>query len=62
LALVASGGVVYVMIYLQALAGFSGAVNVVADGAFLVCAFATIWQVGDRVRLAQTSSAPTTPG
>jgi hypothetical protein len=53
LALVASGGVVYVMIYLQALAGLSGAVNVVADGLFLVCALATVWQVGGRIRLAQ---------
>jgi len=57
LALVASGGVVYVMIYLQALAGLSGTVDVIADGVFLVCALASIWQVGYRVRVAQMSSA-----
>jgi hypothetical protein len=38
-------------------AGFSGVVNVGADGVFPACALASIWQVGYRVRLAQISLA-----
>ena len=39
LAFVTGGGIVYVMIYLLALSGFSGASNLVADGVFLACAW-----------------------
>ena len=46
LALVAGGGIIYVMIYLLALSRLSGAVNIVADSLFLVCTLASLWQVG----------------
>jgi hypothetical protein len=46
LAFVAGGGIIYVMIYLLALAGFSGAVNIIADGLFLACTVVSLWQVG----------------
>ena len=48
LALVAGGGIVYVMIYLLALSEFSGAVNLIADGFFLACTLVALWQVGYR--------------
>jgi hypothetical protein len=51
LAFVAGGGVIYVMIYLLALSGLSGAVNLIADGIFLVCTLISLWQVGYRVSL-----------
>ena len=38
------------MIYLLALSGFSGAVNLVADSLFLACTLVTLWQVGVRVK------------
>jgi hypothetical protein len=40
-----------VMIYLLALSGLSGAVNLIADGIFLVCTLISLWQVGCRVSL-----------
>ena len=46
LAFVAGGGVIYVMIYLLALSGLSGAVNLIADGIFLACTLISLWQVG----------------
>jgi hypothetical protein len=49
LAFVAGGGIVYVMIYLLALSGFSGPVNLIADGIFLVCTLLSLWQVGYRL-------------
>ena len=49
LAFVAGGGIIYVMIYLLALSGLSGTVNLVADGLFLACTLAALWQVGSRV-------------
>jgi hypothetical protein len=48
LAFVTGGGIVYVMIYLLALSGFSGASNLVADGVFLACTLVSLWQVGCR--------------
>jgi hypothetical protein len=51
LAFVAGGGVIYVMIYLLALSGLSGAVNLIADGIFLACTVISLWQVGYRVSL-----------
>ena len=51
LAFVAGGGVIYVMIYLLALSGLSGAVNLIADGIFLACTLISLWQVGRRVSL-----------
>jgi hypothetical protein len=39
------------MIYLSALSGFSGAVNLTADGIFLACTFVSLWQVGYRTNL-----------
>ena len=51
LAFVAGGGVIYVMIYLLALSGFSGAVNMIADSIFLACTLVSLWQVGYRVSL-----------
>lgn len=51
LAFVAGGGVIYVMIYLLALSGLSGAVNLIADGMFLACTLISLWQVGYRVSL-----------
>ena len=50
LAFVAGGGIIYVMIYLLALSGLSGAVNVVADSLFLVFTLVALWQVGVRAR------------
>jgi hypothetical protein len=46
LAFFAGGGIIYVMIYLFALSGLSGAVNLIADGIFLLCALISLWQVG----------------
>ena len=50
LALAAGGGILYAMIYLLALSGLSGAVNIVADSLFLVCTLAALWQVTTRLR------------
>ena len=50
LAFVAGGGIIYVMIYLLALSGFSGAGNLIADGLFLACTLVALWQVGFRTR------------
>ena len=44
------GGIIYVMIYLLALSGLSGTVNLVADGLFLGCTLVSLWQVGVRTR------------
>jgi hypothetical protein len=49
-AFAAGGGIVYVMIYLLALSGLSGAGNLIADGTFLVCTLVSLWQVGSRAR------------
>lgn len=46
--LVAGGGIVYVMIYLLALSGFSGAVNLSADAVFLALTVAALWQIGNQ--------------
>ena len=46
LAFVAGGGLIYVMIYLLALSGVSGAVNLIADGIFLLCTLISLCQVG----------------
>ena len=43
------------MIYLLALSGLSGAVNLIADGIFLVCTLISLWQVGYRVSLREAS-------
>ena len=48
-AFVAGGGIIYVMLYLFALSGFSGAGNLIADGIFLVCTLGALWQVAHRV-------------
>ena len=48
LAFVAGGGIIYVMIYLLALSGLSGTVNLVADSVFLGCTLLSLWQVGAR--------------
>ena len=48
LSFVAGGGIVYVMIYLLALSGFSGTVNLIADGLFLACTLVALLQVGSR--------------
>ena len=45
--LVAGGGIVYVMIYLLALSGFRGAVNLSADALFLTLTVAALWQIGN---------------
>ena len=50
LAFAAGGGIVYAMLYLLALSRLSGAVNVVADGLFLVITLAALWQVATRVK------------
>ena len=50
LAFVAGGGIIYVMIYLLAMSGLSGTVNLVADGLFLGCTLVSLWQVGVRTR------------
>ena len=47
-AFVAGGGIIYAMLYLFALSGFSGAVNLIADGIFLVCTLGALWQVAHR--------------
>ena len=44
-AFVSGGGVIYAMLYLVALSGFSGTGNLVADGIFLACTVAALWQV-----------------
>jgi hypothetical protein len=51
LALVACGGIVYVMIYLVALSHLAGAVNLVADVVFLAFAVASVWQVCRNTRV-----------
>lgn len=56
LAFVAGGGIIYVMIYLLALSGLSGTVNLVADGLFLACTLVSLWQVGIRTRQRATVS------
>ena len=45
---VASGGIVYAMLYLLALSGLSGTANLIADGVFLVCTLLSLWQVVSR--------------
>ena len=50
LAFVAGGGIIYVMIYLLALSGLSGTVNLAADSLFLGCTLVSLWQVGTRTR------------
>ena len=47
--LFAAGGVVYVMIYLLALSGLKGALNLVADGVFLFCTLLAVWQLSTRL-------------
>ena len=54
LAFVGSGGILYAMIYLLALSGLSGAVNVVADSLFIVFTLVALWQVGTRIKPAGT--------
>jgi hypothetical protein len=51
LALVACGGIIYVMIYLVALSHLGGAVNLVADVVFLAFAVASVWQVCRNTRV-----------
>jgi hypothetical protein len=53
-ACVASGGVIYAMIFLVALAGFSGIVNIVADSLFLACTLVSLWQIAQRIRPGRT--------
>jgi hypothetical protein len=50
-AFVAGGGIIYVMIYLLALSGLSGAANLIADGIFLLCTLISLCQVGYQSRL-----------
>jgi hypothetical protein len=45
----AAGGVVYVMIYLLALSGLQGVLNLVADGGFLFCTLLAVWQLSTRL-------------
>lgn len=47
--LVAAGGVVYAMLYLFALSGLKGAVNLTADGVFLGCTVLAAWQLSARL-------------
>ena len=47
--LVAAGGVVYAMLYLFALSGLKGAVNLAADGVFLGCTLLAAWQLSARL-------------
>ena len=47
-AFVAGGGIIYLMIYLVALSGFSGAENLAADGVFLAYTLGSLWQAGAR--------------
>jgi hypothetical protein len=49
-ALVASGGIIYVMIYLLALSRLSGSVNVIGDSVFLACTVGSVWQIASRMR------------
>ena len=51
----AGGGILYAMIYLLALSGLSGTVNLVADSLFLVLTLVALWQVGARMK---SSSLP----
>ena len=50
LGLIAGGAVTYVMLYLLALANFRGAVNLAADGLFLLLNLAAVIQLGGAVR------------
>ena len=50
LSFVAGGGIVYVMIYLLALSGLSGTVNLIVDGLVLACTLVALLQVGSRSR------------
>ncbi len=50
LAFVASGGILYAMIYLLALSGLSGTVNLVADSLFLVFTLVALWQVATHMK------------
>ena len=54
-AFVAGGGIIYAMVYLVALSGFSGAENLIADGIFLACTLGALWQVvqGDHAHSAR---------
>ena len=54
LAFLAGGGILYAMIYLLALSGLSGTVNLVADCLFLVLTLVALWQVGTGMK----SSSP----
>jgi hypothetical protein len=47
--LFAAGGIGYVMIYLLALSGLKGALNLVADGVFLFCTLLAVWQLSTRL-------------
>ena len=47
--LFAGGGVVYVLIYLLALSGLKGPVNLLADGTFLLCTLLTVWQLSRKL-------------
>lgn len=47
--LVAGGGIVYAMIYLFALSGLKGTVNLVADGVFLACTLVALWQLSMKI-------------
>lgn len=47
--LIAAGGVVYAMLYLFALSGFKGPVNLAADGVFLGCTVLAAWQLSARL-------------
>ena len=58
LAFVASGGIIYVMVYLLALSGLSGSINLVADGLFLGCTLVSLWQVGARADHASEGCPP----
>jgi hypothetical protein len=49
LGIFAGGAIVYVMIYLIALSGFRGAMNLVADGTFLICTVLAMWQLSKRL-------------
>jgi hypothetical protein len=47
----AAGGVVYVMIYLLALSGLKGALNLGADGVFLFCTLLAVWLLSDETHV-----------
>lgn len=51
-ALVAGGGVLYALIYLFALSGFSGATNLIADSIFFVCTLIALSQAARYVAAA----------